>query len=759
MLRPKTLPLEPEHSPSLDFARLRQQALDWLRTWCHESWTDFNASDPGVTLMEELCYVLTDLGLRTELPISRLVNRPDGTHAEACWRENSLYQPAELFPMQPLTSDDYRKLILDQCHEVLDARCTPLTGDDAANLGSIAGRYAVQVLLDPDVPFEATTASPPAARAVERLARLLDGHRNLGERFEKLETVPVVRFSLQGQVRFESGRSAADVLADAYLAVRKALLPAARHVSYAELEAQGVPSSEAFDGPLLRHGAISLPGTPWSLPRAEVEHRTIEALHQVPGLADCNVRFVFPDPDRFEAVFMLASDFAIGSAAPDPGCNSLTLDPAAVRADFHAHLARLIRARLRAAGREIEASLARSAPAPPEAMALPGLDVQTFEPIVNGLPVIYRVGRSGQHDAGDPSRRAHSRQLLGYLLIFEQLAADLAAQLAHLRDLFSNQPQQTTRFSQPLYHVPGVFPLLKGFPAVQSETPDAERHAQEAAYRENPANPYWQGWRELAESPRDFRRRRDRFLDHLLARFGESYREHDPANQETITNKERLLRHMPRLGVSRATGRATQTGGRTDRAGLEHRIELLLSRDDDSSAPVASSPKEPAGDAEPLRTPDPFYTLIEHVLFLPPTPVRIPTGEAETSPTTTFELAHFRSQLSHLLLNWTVRPLTPEFRAYAEKLIRDHAGAHLRSRILWFERAAFANPPTEGSPPPSFRAFMELHGQWVEAGTPALRLAAPPGSDRIVVYAEDVAARLFALLTQPVDPGLVGPEG
>ena len=750
MLTPKTISAEPERPISQDFAALRKEALDWLKTWCHESWTDFNESDPGVTLLDELCYALTDLGLRTELPIPRLVNLPDHSHPGSPWPANGLYRPDQVFPMKPLTAEDYRKLILDHYFDVLDARCASMSAADG--LGGGAGLYVVSVLLDPDLSSESATGPDSADRRLSRIKQMLDGHRNLGERFEKVEQVPVVRFSLRGRLRLQPWHQASEVLADAYMAVRSALLPSVQHTTCAELEAQGVPASEAYSGPRLVHGAIGPAADLLVLPWTEVEHRTLDALNHVPGMAEVEVEFVRPESGRDDAVRMLASEFVMASDRLDPQRNALTVEAAAAEPDLRDRVENLIRSRVRASGRQLTASLARASGRPHPAESLPGYDVETFEPMGNGLPDIYGIGRGGLTGAAEPLRRARSKQLQGYLLVFEQLAADMATQLAHVRELFSNRPQHATIFSQPLYHVPGVFPLLKDFPAGEGETNASDRHAREVAYQANPANPYEQGLRNLSETAKRFRHRRARFLDHLLARFGESYPLSDPANQETNANKESLLRDMPALGENRASGRARHPGSQPRRSGLEHRIELLLRRDDASTALVAAAMEN---GEEPVQAParsGPFYFLLEHLLFLPTSPA----AEFTAGATRAFDPAHFRSRLTHVLLNWTVMPLTPALRRFAEDLIRTQAGAHLESRFLWFERAEFAGPVSAAAL--THRELAALHEEWVSAGSPAMRLAAPPGANSILVYDEDIATRLFSRIDQPEGPTRIWPE-
>lgn len=94
----------PDH-PSLDYEVLRTEGIRHLENLATEVWTDFNAHDPGITMLELLSYAITDLGYRTRLlPIADLV---------AGNKEKSFFEPLEILPCAPVTAADYRKILID----------------------------------------------------------------------------------------------------------------------------------------------------------------------------------------------------------------------------------------------------------------------------------------------------------------------------------------------------------------------------------------------------------------------------------------------------------------------------------------------------------------------------------------------------------------------------------------------------------------------------------------------------------------------
>ena len=96
----------PDHI-SLDFDLLRAEGIQHLENLATEVWTDFNAHDPGITILELLSYAITDLGYRTRmLPIADLLAGNDPT-------KKTWFTATEVLPNAPVTERDFRKLLID----------------------------------------------------------------------------------------------------------------------------------------------------------------------------------------------------------------------------------------------------------------------------------------------------------------------------------------------------------------------------------------------------------------------------------------------------------------------------------------------------------------------------------------------------------------------------------------------------------------------------------------------------------------------
>ena len=66
MTDPVTISPGPPLNPGLDYAALKREGTTLVQEWSGAIWTDYNESDPGVTILEQLCYALTELSYRAE---------------------------------------------------------------------------------------------------------------------------------------------------------------------------------------------------------------------------------------------------------------------------------------------------------------------------------------------------------------------------------------------------------------------------------------------------------------------------------------------------------------------------------------------------------------------------------------------------------------------------------------------------------------------------------------------------------------------
>lgn len=93
---------------SKNYALLREKGLQHLQQIAGEVWTDHNIHDPGISLLELVCYAITELAHKGQLDIKDLLasSYPDGS-------QRDFYPAHDILTMHPLTVTDFRKVLID----------------------------------------------------------------------------------------------------------------------------------------------------------------------------------------------------------------------------------------------------------------------------------------------------------------------------------------------------------------------------------------------------------------------------------------------------------------------------------------------------------------------------------------------------------------------------------------------------------------------------------------------------------------------
>ena len=210
--------------------------------------------------------------------------------------------------------------------------------------------------------------------------------------------------------------------------------------------------------------------------------------------------------------------------------------------------------------------------------------LEAYLPVQHSFPLTYGIGPAGLPSTATALRRAQAKQLKAYLMVYEQLLRNAYAQVAQVGELFSLDPTiEHTYFRR------CSTPQITGYDEIVEPT------LTEAELTR------------LVESPTEFLERRNRFLDHLLARFGESFGEYamlltdlegqGKAREDLIRDKLAFLRAFPPISHDRgkAFDRAIAPCDPDNTSGLQQRINLLLGLPDWTFVYRASKAADPPG--------------------------------------------------------------------------------------------------------------------------------------------------------------------
>ncbi len=91
-----------------DYELLRKEGLAYIEKLSSKLWTDYNIHDPGISILELLCYAITDLGYRTSFDVADLIKAKEGQE-----KPGSLFSAREILSNNPVSLNDFRKVLID----------------------------------------------------------------------------------------------------------------------------------------------------------------------------------------------------------------------------------------------------------------------------------------------------------------------------------------------------------------------------------------------------------------------------------------------------------------------------------------------------------------------------------------------------------------------------------------------------------------------------------------------------------------------
>lgn len=554
------IPRRPKDQSPLGFWVLREQGLAAVQALSAGHWTDYNLHDPGVTLLEQVCYALTGLVYRADFGVGDHLAGPDG---RIDFAGHALHTAEVAFPCRPTTAEDYRRLLLDRVDGLADAVVRPHA--------QLPGRWQVELRLARGQGEDAQDDARASSAAREALA-LLRANRNLGEDFDHEVVMVQERWcELHATIEVGGPREPADILAEAYALCDRHIEAAGRFMPLDLLQQQGASLEQAFDGPPVQRGLLCQPGAADPSDPLFVAD-LLTALARVDGVQEVTrLALVLEDQAlqaAGDAIARRGDGWALRLRVPGrDGDRRVRL----VRRGQHVDPpAREVRAKyedLQSGARAAQAEAGSTAfigPRPAGTWRAPPLHCA----VQDQLPAVYGVGPAGLEPRASTRDKALAWQLKAYLALFDQVMAHSAAQLAHLRELFAvDTPARQTYWWQMLDEdaVPGIRARL--YTAAPQEI-------ERRVYRPHD----------------DFVERKGRLMDYLLSLHGESYAQNSlrqfaagytPTELRSVLfeNKARVLRDIVRFSRDRAAAfdDARPAWDQADNAsGLQRRVGLLL---------------------------------------------------------------------------------------------------------------------------------------------------------------------------------------
>lgn len=613
-----TIPKTSSFPPYLDFSQLRAAGIRHIESLGSDLWTDYNVHDPGITILEAVCFALTDLGYRTNFEFKDLLTQSSQTKNGAAKTifqlplDNNFFTAAQVLTCNPVTINDFRKLLIDVpgvknawlqkapegelplfLHRKRKALglTQPFPDDEQLDRLSLRGLYDVCVELDDVLVTDACGRTFFSRNDIlEKVYTAVHAHRNLCEDVREVLVLGDELIAVCADLELQPEADPEDVLLEMYKRIEEFLSPTLRFYTFQEMLAKGVPVEEIFAGrPLTAtsHGFIDL-----------------EELKKIDLKADLHVSDIYQvimDIPGVAAVRNLALTDYIDDVPFTRGEKwCLPLKPY-YRPHFYLQKSQItffkgvlpFNARMEEVKKRYneEKAAKRKAYLDPYQLDLPipegtHRDIEAYTSIMEEFPLTYGVGQVGIKQLPTAMRQGQARQMKGYLLFFDQLLANYLTQLTHLRDLFSVQSEGSggsqTYFTHILREVPGIEQLVKNYHECSANDGDDLAPEDYPSYLQH-----------IAESLEKYQDRRNRFLDHLLARFSESFTDYvllsyklngekiDPA--AIIQDKADFLKNYPEISRNRGKGMdytRSDSWGSLNTSGLEKRVSKIIGLDD-----------------------------------------------------------------------------------------------------------------------------------------------------------------------------------
>ncbi len=226
------------------FAALKARGVSLAQEISGSIWSDFNAHDPGITILEQLCYAITELVFHSDYDVADLLLNEDGV---LDYQAQSLHLPEEVFPCRPTTLTDLRKMLLDEVKEIDNIWLSVVDAASTEIESSVRGLYNAQIRRNQNskIDDEALTAKVYSA---------FNRQRNMCEDLNSIKILENRGCILHAQIEVDHSQHADELLAEIYFRCGDYISGNIPLSAYMEVAAEGRPLEQLFDGPLTRHG-------------------------------------------------------------------------------------------------------------------------------------------------------------------------------------------------------------------------------------------------------------------------------------------------------------------------------------------------------------------------------------------------------------------------------------------------------------------------------------------------------------------------
>jgi hypothetical protein len=559
--------------PSLEFENIRKVGIEEIQRLAGNQWTDYNIHDPGITILEQLCYAITELGYKTAFDIKDLLASQQVDPSPG----STFFTASQILEGKPVTVKDFRKLLIDRVAFLRDIWFEPLNLDKGSN--HIKGLYRVLVMASPKLSRGAESVVNEGKRLLmENTVKCLEKYSNLGEAFDEISILEEVGIIVSGEIDLDKEANVEKTYAEILYNIRSFISSPIKFYSLEDMVKMGFSVEDIFDGPRLKNGFILDEELKERRKELMTSH-LVDIISRVNGVAkvrrlkiekvsgeDSNVNYYGSVPEQWHEGNADEKTFMDEGVSIDSNKVAVMADlmlpyHTGYRQTLHFYQnyeeVNLFSKKVIRYFRQIEKEsnidysdyfkVANDIPLK-EGHYRP---VSGYYSIQEHFPAIYSLGSKGITSSAGTVRINQVKQLKSYLLIFEQILTNYLAQLTNFSRLFSlDENLSQSYFAGSLETVPFVRDLL-----VELKDQDLNEKELEQTTREIS--------RKALAAIDNFNDRRHKVLDHLLARFGEQvssfgferfnyYYDEETLQRVKISSKINYLKELTYLSSNKA---------------------------------------------------------------------------------------------------------------------------------------------------------------------------------------------------------------
>lgn len=547
------------------FESLRSEAIKLVQQVSGKVWTDYNLHDPGITILEQLIYAITDIIYRTEFPVEDYLSEINN---EIAYDSLSLHSPSEAFPCRPTTINDYRKIILDGAEGVVNVWINPVKKTP------YSGLYNISVKVDNQLSDD----SPNYLE--DKIHQLYNENRNLCEDMAELNFITNVEYELSTVIEVKGSRLVEDILADIYTECSEIISCGVSSTQLSLLLNEDKALDDVYDGPLNSNGYINK--NQLDVAQHELLFSSLyTAINSIGGVKSAGEVYLQKDGRQYFERYKYLKDGEI-----------FTDDDLVTHHDEH-ELSLLIpeqsdqikivlsksgriipvdisRVRRRISEKKVRHESARSTNHNPstgdELTKGVSREISNYSSIQNQFPANYGVNSLGVPKSAPLEVKAKARQLKSYLVIFEQLLTNYLANIDGIKSLFSIDNNVKRTYSYNVFNNNQIADIDSIYPDNVSDV-----------------------IKNIISKYDNYNNRKSRLLDYLLALYGEKFTQNSLrlfnyyySNNEVealiINNKIDFLSTIIESGRNRgaAENLAATTDLKSSYSGLQRRVSMLL---------------------------------------------------------------------------------------------------------------------------------------------------------------------------------------